>query len=142
VSRLSRKCGSLYVPQPYGPPRPVTGIDSLFLLVLEGPRNRISIIGGTTDFSLLCSVQTGLGRPTFLFNRYRGLFPRRVRRPERETDHSPHSSTEIKNAWSYTSTSLGRHQDMFQGEQSETVSVHLSSSYLRLQSGSDASVTG
>jgi hypothetical protein len=27
-----------------------------------------------------------------------------IKRPEREADHTPPSSTEVKNAWSYTST--------------------------------------
>jgi len=32
-----------------------------------------------------------------------------VRRPERKANHSPQSSAEIKNVWSYTSTPLLRH---------------------------------
>jgi len=37
-----------------------------------------------------------------------GLF-HRVNRPEREADHSPHSSADVKNAWSYISALIRHH---------------------------------
>jgi hypothetical protein len=39
--------------------------------------------------------------PNLLFNVYRGLFPR-LKRPERETDHSLPTSAEVKKIWIYT----------------------------------------
>jgi hypothetical protein len=44
------------------------------------------------------------GPPSLLSNGYRGLFPRNVKRPEREAAHSPPTSAEVKNTWVYTST--------------------------------------
>jgi hypothetical protein len=46
-----------------------------------------------------------LGRTQPPIQWYGGLFSRGVKRPELEGDHSPPSSAEVKNAWSYTSTS-------------------------------------
>jgi hypothetical protein len=42
------------------------------------------------------------GPPSLLSNRYRGPFPQRIKQPEREADHSPPTSTEVKNTWIYT----------------------------------------
>ena len=43
------------------------------------------------------------GPPSLLINGYRGYFPG-IKRPGRDYRHSPPSSVEIKNDWSYTST--------------------------------------
>ena len=43
--------------------------------------------------------------PSPLFYEYRGFIPE-VSRPGRDVDHSPPSSAEAKNEWSYTSTPL------------------------------------
>jgi hypothetical protein len=44
------------------------------------------------------------GPPNLLSNGYQRLFLWGVKRPGREADHSPPSSAEDKNAWSYTTT--------------------------------------
>jgi hypothetical protein len=64
----------------------------------------IRVPAGGGNFSLHHCVQTGAGaHPSSYLIGTRGTFPG-VKRPGREADHSPPSSVEVKNAWSYTST--------------------------------------
>jgi hypothetical protein len=60
--------------------------------------------GGLGIFPLLHRVQTSSGaHPAPYPMGTEDSFPR-VNRPEREADHSPPSSVEVKNVWRYTST--------------------------------------
>jgi len=49
-------------------------------------------------------VQTGHGAHPASFPVGIGVFSPEVKRPRREVDHSPPSSVEVNNTWSYTST--------------------------------------
>jgi hypothetical protein len=73
---------------------------------LEDRGSRVRFPAGVGNFSLhhRC-VQNGSGaQPASYLMGTRGSFPG-VKRPEREADHSPPSSAEVKNAWSYTTAS-------------------------------------
>jgi hypothetical protein len=52
----------------------------------------------------LCSIGIKLAEFQNIIQWVLGAFSLGVKRPGREVDHSPPSSAEVKNAWSYTST--------------------------------------
>jgi hypothetical protein len=61
-------------------------------------------IGIFFPFHTASSPALGLTQPPIQW--VPGGLSLRVKRPGRETDHSPPSSAEVKNAWSYTSTPI------------------------------------
>jgi hypothetical protein len=65
--------------------------------------DRSSILGRGRELFLRHRVQDWLWGPTSLLSN--GTLSPGVKWPGREADHSPPSSTEVKNAWSYNSTS-------------------------------------
>jgi hypothetical protein len=69
---------------------------------------------GAGDFSLHHRVRNGSGAHPASY-RVPGALSLVVKRPRREADHSPPSSAEVKNAWSYTSTPPIRLHDMVLG---------------------------
>jgi hypothetical protein len=66
----------------------------------------VRVPAGTGNFSLHHRVHTGSGaHPASYPMGNRGSFPGEgVKRLEHEADHSPPSSSKVKNEWSYTST--------------------------------------
>jgi hypothetical protein len=71
---------------------------------LRAGRSGVRIPAEVRDFSFLQNLPYLLwGLVSLVFNGYQGSFPG-VKRPGREVNHSPPSSAEVKNEWSYTST--------------------------------------
>jgi hypothetical protein len=65
---------------------------------------RLLAEAGKGFFSLCHGVQTGSGAYQASYPMCKTVISAWVKRPGREADHSPPSSVEVKNAWSYTST--------------------------------------
>jgi hypothetical protein len=77
----------------------------------------VQFLAGAGNFSLHCQVQSGSGvhlasYPMDTRGSFLGGKAARC-----EADHSPQSSAEIKNAWSYTSTPPIRHHGVVLGAQ-------------------------
>jgi hypothetical protein len=71
----------------------------------DGQGDGFWFLTGAKDFSDLHSIQTGSGaHPASYPVGTRGLIPQGVEQMECEPDHSPPSSTKVRNWWSYTFT--------------------------------------
>jgi hypothetical protein len=71
---------------------------------LDDRGSRVRFPAGAGNFSLHHRVQNGPGPTQPPTQWVPGALSLGVKRPGREVDHSPPSSAEVKNAWSYIST--------------------------------------
>jgi hypothetical protein len=71
---------------------------------LDDRSSRVRFPAGAGNFSLHHRVQNGFGSHSASYPVVPGALSLEVKRPGREADHSPPSSAEAKNAWSYTFT--------------------------------------
>jgi hypothetical protein len=69
-------------------------------------RNSGSIYSRSRRFWLIESIQPPLRSNEPVTQCLLGTFSSRVKLLKREADHSPKSSTHVKNEWSYTSTQI------------------------------------
>jgi hypothetical protein len=66
--------------------------------------SRVQFLAGAGNFSLHHHVQNGSGAHPASYPWVPGALSLGVKQLVREADHSPPSSAEVKNVWSYTST--------------------------------------
>jgi hypothetical protein len=83
----------------------IAGIAQWYSAGLRAGWSGVSVLAGARNFSLHHRVRTGsVGLTQSPVQWIPGTLSLRVKRPGRETDHTPPFSAEVKNAWSYTST--------------------------------------
>jgi hypothetical protein len=71
---------------------------------LDDRGSRVRFPGGLGIFLFTTASRTALGPTQPPIQWVPGFLSLGVKRPGREADHSPPSSADVKNAWSYTST--------------------------------------
>jgi hypothetical protein len=71
---------------------------------LDDRGSGVRFAAGAGNFSLHCHIQTGSGSTQPPIQWVPGAPSLVVKRPGCEADHSPPSSAEVKNEWSYNST--------------------------------------
>jgi hypothetical protein len=78
-----------------------------------GCRCGVRFPAGAKDFSRIKTYRLALGPTQPPVQWFPRVLPLGVKQPRREAVHSPLSSADVKNEWSYTSTPHGMDRDNF-----------------------------